>query len=285
MWFLILAVVLIVLFMRWATHKPLYTRPEAEFPGRITKNLPWGFQKYGVKPENIYTFPKRTSEQKIFMEMINRMGWEPIEEEIYHAILFGLEIALKSDDYARSGIEFEQPDFLQKQLEKIEFELFESDLYKEHHFYAHSILVLQDMLESSRNKSEKSSIQNAIDFYSNKIKSIEPKLKANFTGLNIKELGTFRDRQLFYFKIGITNYLRSKKIVPELDQLYFVYGVNYRVERAFQACVREFPLFTKLIHLELEQIAEWSLLDWQRFVKNELGTGGTQKYLDEKESI
>lgn len=284
MWFLILLVLLILLFMRWVTHKPLYRQPASEFPAQINKNLPWIFQKYGINTEKIYSFPKRTDEQKIFAEMINRMGWEPVEEEIYHAILFGLEIAMKSDDYARSGIEFEQPDFLQKQLEKIEFELFQSDLYKEYNFYSHSIIVLQDMLESSRSKTEKASIQNAIDFYSDKIKKIEPELNANFTGLNVNELGTFRDRQLFYFKLGITNFLRSKNIIPELDQLYFVYGVNYQVEQAFQACAREFPLFTKLVQNELAQIAEWSLLDWQRFVKTELKESGKQNLLPGKEN-
>ncbi|MBN2089498.1 hypothetical protein JW964_07785, partial [candidate division KSB1 bacterium] len=131
MWFLILTAFLILLFMGWVTHKPLYKRPESEFPSRITKNLPLIFQKYGITTENIYSFPPKASEQKIFAEMINRMGWEPVEEEIYHAILFGLEIAMKSDDYSRSGIEYEQPDFIQKQLEKIEFELFQTDLYKE----------------------------------------------------------------------------------------------------------------------------------------------------------
>ncbi|MBN2091477.1 hypothetical protein JW964_17830, partial [candidate division KSB1 bacterium] len=131
-----------------------------------------------------------------------------------------------------------------------------------------------------RSKNEKVSIQNAIDFYSDKIKKIEPELKANFAGLNIHELGTFRDRQLFYFKIGITNFLRSKKIVPELDQLYFVYGVNYQVEQAFQACVKEFPIFKKLVQMELSDISKWNLFEWQRFVKNELQTDRKQNFLD-----
>ncbi len=280
MCFLILSVLFILLFMGWVTRQPLYKRPESEFPTRISKNLPLIFQKYGITTEKVYSFAEKTSEQKIYTEMINRMGWEPVEEEIYHAILFGLEIAMKSDDYSRSGVEYEQPDFIQKQLEKIEFELFQTDLHKEYNFYAHSIIVLQDMLESSRNKTEKATIQNAINFYSDKIKKIEPELKANFTGLNVQELGTFRDRQLFYFKIGITNFLRSKKIVPELDQLYFVYGVNYQVEQAFQACVREFPIFRKLMQMELENISKWSLLDWQKFVKNELQIDRKQNFLN-----
>ncbi len=280
MWFIILIVLLILLFMKWVTHKPLFRRPDIEFPSRMNKNLPWIFQKYGITTENVYSFPKESGEQKIFAEMINRMGWEPVEEEIYHAILFGLEIAMKSDDYARSGIEYEQPDFLERQLEKIEFELFQTDLYKEYNFYTHSLIALQDMLDGTRNKTEKSSIQKAIDFYSEKIKKIEPELKANFTGLNITELGTYRDRQSYYLKLGITNFLRSKNIIPELDHLYLAHGINYQVEQAFQACARELPLFSKLIQMELEQVAQWSLLDWQRFVKNELKTGGKDNLLN-----
>ncbi len=79
MWFLILAVLLILLFMKWVTHKPLFRRPDIEFPTRITKNLPWIFQKYGITTENVYSFPKESGEQKIFVEMIGRMGWEPVE--------------------------------------------------------------------------------------------------------------------------------------------------------------------------------------------------------------
>ena len=283
MWLFIVITLLILLFILGITRKPLRKLKSAHQAEQSPSEPPWGLQQYGVSSEAMLPFSDQTPDQTLFNEMLERMGRDPVEAEITKAILFGLEIALQSDDYARAGIEFEDPAFLEKQLKKIEFELFDSDLYAQYNFYSHSLIVLQDMLEQKRSASEKATIRDAINNYSAKIKEIEPNLKKKFTGQTVAELGTKADRELFYFKMAITNYLRGKDLIPELDRLYYVYGVNYQVEQAFQAVVNELPFFEQLLQTGLRQLAGNSLFELQKVINHALQVSGSKTRLSSSE--
>lgn len=270
MWLLIVFTGLIIFFIFFLTQKRSLKTSKSIFRQQIDPDLPWGAQKYGVSAEVAVPFQGSSRKNEIFNEMLTRMGWEPFEEELTNATLFGLAIALQSDDYARAGIEFEDPAFVAAQLKKVEFELFDSELYSQYNFYSHSIISLQDMLAQSRSKVDKETMRTALDNYSAQIKSIEPHLKRIFQGLYRHELGTRHDRQLFYFKMGVTNFLRSQRIVAQLDQLYRVQGVNYPVEQAFQLVNQDFPFFQKLLNQGIENLGKATVLEIQSFIKGEL---------------
>jgi len=280
MWILIIAVGLILLFIFGLTHKPRFKLHAIRWPKKGKENLPWGMQQYGVGEEVLVPFKAQPQKEALFYKMLSRMGWEPIEEEFANALLFGLEIALQSDDYASAGIEFEDPELVARQLAKIEFELFDAEIYQQYNFYSHALIVLQDMLEEQANPTEKETILAAIENYHQKIKEIEPRLKSKFTGQTINELGSRKDREIYYFKMGITNYLRGKNIIPEFDRLYRIYGVNYQVDQAFQLITQKFPIFKKALTIGLKQITSWSLFELQQFVKNEAGITLQQKKSD-----
>lgn len=279
-WFLLFSAILILFFILAITHKPFRKLSEMERAKTAITDLPWGLQRYGVGEEALTNFIGDQVRQSLFDEMLERMGRRPIEEEIINATLFGLEIGLQSDDYARAGIEFENPEFAAKQLEKIEFELFDTEIYNQHQFYAHAILVMQDMLGQQRPQNEKEVLQENLKKYREKLAELESRLKFQFKGMQFEEIGTRHDRELFYFKMGITNYLRGKDIVPELDQLYRVYGVNYQVENAFQMVIQSLPVFKKLIGAGIQQLAQKSLLEIENLIHQALKTSESPSRLN-----
>jgi hypothetical protein len=272
---------LIWFFVFGITRKPFRKSPDTEMSQTGAANLPWGLQRYGVGEEALASFLGESGRQSLFEELLERMGRQPVEEEIMNATLFGLEIGLQSDDYAHAGIEFEAADFVEKQLAKIEFELFDTDIYSQHQFYAHAILVMHDMLGQQRSDSEKQVLQESLQKYGEKLAELAQQLKFQFKGMQIAEIGTRRDRESFYFKMAITNYLRSKNIVPELDQLYRIYGVNYQVEKAFQIVTQALPVFQKLLDAGIQQLAQQSVLELERFIHHELKSNETSRRLPE----
>lgn len=281
MWFLIIAALAIVLFMVWATRKPLHKPNELKLPKDINSDLPWALQKHHVSAEAMRPFEGAVSRKALFEEMITRMGWAPYEEEISRAILFALEIALHNDDYGKVGIEYEEPEFVEKQLKKLEFELVDNELYSQYNFYSHSLIALEDMLAQRRPKEEKKVIREAIQNYTEKIKEIQPQLKKKFTGITSSEIGSRGDREIFYFKMAVTNYLRGKDFIPDLDRLYYVYGLNYQIEDAFTKVTRELPIFEKVLNQGLHEVATLELIDLQRFVQAELRQTDSKKSLSD----
>lgn len=277
-----LLVGLILFFILAITHKPFRRISETEILPDGTADLPWGLQKYGVGAEALASFSGKPERETLFAEMLERMGRLPIEEEIINATLFGLAISLQSDDYARAGIEFEAADLVEKQLAKLEFELFDTEIYNQHQFYAHAILVLHDMLDQRRPESEKQVLRDSMQKYNEKLNELMPQLRFAFKGMQTDEIGTRNDREIFYFKMAITNYLRSKDIVPELDRLYRIYGVNYHVEKAFELVTQTLPVFQKLVDSGMQQLAQKSVLELEQFIHQELKTSAAIRQLSDK---
>ena len=270
MWLAIIVIFLIILFMLFLTHKPL-KKLKGDYPhARFSDNTAWGAAQYGVSEEALTPFRDDPHKIQLFHKMLSRMDGDKREETFMKAILFGLEIASHSDDYGKVGIEFEDEAKVDELLKRVDMKLADSELYPQYQFYARSILTLQDMLEGAKSAKDKAAIQEALDNYTQKVKAIEEDLRKEFKGLNRHELGTKHDREEFYFKVGITNYLRGKNLVLALDQLYRAYGVNYQVDDGFRAVTHEFPVFKEVLTKGLEAIGDWSFLELQQFVRASL---------------
>jgi len=266
MWLLFLAIALILLFIFFLTRKPLKTlTPESRHASHFD-STPWGVAQYGVSEEALLPFEGGSQKMRLFDAMLERMGALDAEELVLKSILFGLELASQSDDYGKVGIEFEADARVEKLMQETEIRLADSKAYSQHKFYAQSIIVIQDMLESAKTEDDRQVLRKALENYTAKIKSLESELHREFKGIDRQSLGTKRDREEFYFKMGVTNYLRSKNVAPALDQLYRIYGVNYQVEDAFRAVMRELPLFEKLMLTGIDQIQSWRLLELKQFI-------------------
>ncbi|MCK5740050.1 hypothetical protein KAH55_12740, partial [bacterium] len=125
-WLLLLLLGLIIGFIYWMTHQPSFTMPGARLPGFRAEQVPWGVQRFGVGTEALQPFERDADSIKLFEEMLVHMGWTPREQYFLNAVLFGLDIALTTDDYSRAGIEFEDAAQVAGRLKKIEFELFDN---------------------------------------------------------------------------------------------------------------------------------------------------------------
>ncbi|MBN1351765.1 hypothetical protein JXJ21_20300 [candidate division KSB1 bacterium] len=266
MWLLFVAFVIILLFISFLTYKPLKKLTHQTPHARYSSQLPWGAAQHGVSEDALTPFEGAPDKLNLFNAMLSQMGLLAEEKLLTNAILFGLEIASHSDDYGKVGIEYEDQTTLAELLKRVEMQLADSEVYAKYQFYSHAIISLQDMLESKKSETEKQTIHNALDIYTQTVKALEKELRKEFRGLDQFDLGTRLDRETFYFKMGITNYLRGKNIIPELDRLYRVYGVNYQVEEAFRETTREFPVFQQILAEGLESVSTWHLLRLQQFV-------------------
>lgn len=283
MWLAILAIILIFLFMVILTRKPL-KKLKGDYPyARFSDKAPWGAAQYGVSEEALIPFKDEPYKTQLFHKMLSRMDVYETEEPFMKAILFGLEIASHSDDYGKVGIEYEADAKVNELLKRIDMKLADSELYSQYQFYARSILTLQDMLDGAKSAKEKIAIREALDNYTQKVKALESELRKEFKGLTRQELGTKRDREEFYFKMGLTNYLRGKNLIPALDQLYRVYGVNYQVEEGFRALAHDFPGFKEVLAEGLETVGNWSFLELQQFVRANLAEKPEKRWLKEKD--
>ncbi|MCK5738602.1 hypothetical protein KAH55_05450, partial [bacterium] len=128
----------------------------------------------------------------------------------------------------------------------IEFELFDNKLYQQLMYFSHAVLTMKDMLAQRRPPAEKIQLEQALQNYQQQMAQIQGQLKMPFIGMNPSEIGTRADRELFYLKLGITNYLRGRGIIDDLDRLYRVYGVNYDVNAAFATLEKEYPFFEEI---------------------------------------
>ena len=261
------------------THKPLKKMRSGTPHAKYSDHTPWGAAQHAVSEEVLAPFEGDKVTRDLFKQMLNNMGMNEFEGEITKAVLFGLEIASHSDDYGKVGIEYEDEAKVNELLKRIDMQLTNSEVYSQYQFYSHSIITLQDMLDQELTIENKKTLRNALQNYTEKLKELETKLRREFKGLNREELGGHRDREEYYYKMGVSNFLRGKDIVPALDQLYRVYGVNYQVEDGFRAITRELPVFQNLLTRGLEAIGEWSLLELQQYIRSNIPD---QRKIDKK---
>jgi hypothetical protein len=184
-----------------------------------------------------------------------------------NAVLFGLDIALTSDDYGRAGVEFENAEQVAERLSKIEFELFDNEIYQQFMYFSQAVLTMKDMLAQRRPPAEKEKLEQALQNYQHQMRHIQSQLKMPFTGMSSSEIGTRDDRELFYLKLGITNYLRGRGLIPELDRLYRVYGVNYDVNAAFATLEKEYPFFVKIAAKMPRELAQQGFGNLQQLLQ------------------
>ena len=66
--------------------------------------------------------------------------------------------------------------------------------------------------------------------------------------------GDSRDRRHYYFKMGVTNSLRHSGCLQSLGQLYWMRGVNYDVNEAYDLAARECRVLASADLMDLDRL-------------------------------
>ncbi len=185
----------------------------------------------------------RTNEEK----SRNLRVFDPAEnmmQIVERALLVGIKVARVDDDYAGVGDDHLDLEALARRAEAIELDLFGEGKRDRYGFYGKAALVLQDMLQDEKEASRREVLRGMLDMVDGQIDAFQAELDRSMEYIpepDTLRWGDKRDRQLYYFKMGVTNSLRRSGQLDSLGHLYRYRGVNYDVLEAYDLAAQECP--------------------------------------------
>ncbi len=169
---------------------------------------------------------------------------ETMMQIVEQALLVGIQVARVDDDYAGVGDDHLDLEALARKAEAIEMDLFGAGKRDRYVFYGKAALVLQDMLEDEREAARREVLRGLLKMVDGRIEAFQEELDRSMAYIpepDTLRWGDKRDRQLYYFKMGVTNSLRRSGQLESLGHLYRYRGVNYDVQEAYDMAAEECP--------------------------------------------
>ena len=169
---------------------------------------------------------------------------ENMMQVVEQAFLVGIQVARGDDDYAGVGDDTLDLEALARKAEAIEMDLFGEGKRERYVFYGKAALVLQDMLQDERVAARREILRGLLEMVDGQIDAFQAELDRSMADVpepDTLRWGDRRDRQLYYFKMGVTNSLRRSGQLDSLGHLYRYRGVNYDVEEAYDLAAQECP--------------------------------------------
>lgn len=163
---------------------------------------------------------------------------------VERALLVGIQLARADDDYAGVGDDHLDLEALVRKAEAIEMDLFGDGKRDRYLFYGKAALVLQDMLQDEREAARREVLRGLLEMVDAQINAYQEELDRSMAYVpepDTLRWGDRRDRQLYYFKMGVTNSLRRSGQLESLGHLYRYRGVNYDVLEAYDLAAQECP--------------------------------------------
>ena len=156
--------------------------------------------------------------------------------------------------------------------------MFDTRERTQYEFYSKASLVLQDMLEDTRDDQERRSMLQLRDHFEERLETLTEQMAALISSLqeaerssDIHYWGDQEDRQLYYFMMGVTNTLRKHKAhFPALDQLYRAKGLGYNVEEAYDRIARECPTLGAAREIGVRKLLTYGFKDIKALVQSTL---------------
>lgn len=180
----------------------------------------------------------RTRNLKLFDPAENMM------QIVERALHVGIQLARTDDDYAGVGDDHLDLEALVRRAETIEMDLFGDGKRDRYVFYGKAALALQDMLHDEREASRREVLRGLLEMVDARINAFQEELDRSMAYIpepDTLRWGDRRDRQLYYFKMGVTNALRRSGQLESLGHLYRYRGVNYDVLEAYDLAAQECP--------------------------------------------
>ncbi len=177
----------------------------------------------------------------------NLKVFDPAENMIQvveRALLVGIQLARADDDYAGVGDDHLDLEALARKAEAIEMDLFGDGKRDRYVFYGKAALVLQDMLQDEREAARREVLRGLLEMVDAEIDAFQEELDRSMAHIpepDTLRWGDRRDRQLYYFKMGVTNSLRRSGQLESLGHLYRYRGVNYDVLEAYDLAAQDCP--------------------------------------------
>ncbi|MDE2887166.1 MAG: hypothetical protein OXR72_03065 [Gemmatimonadota bacterium] len=169
---------------------------------------------------------------------------EDMMQVVERALLVGIQLARADDDYAGVGDDHLDLEALVRKAEAIEMDLFGDGKRDRYLFYGKAALVLQDMLQEEREAARREVLRGLLEMVDARIDACQEELDRSMAYVpepDSLRWGDRRDRQLYYFKMGVTNSLRRSGQLESLGHLYRYRGVNYDVLEAYDLAAQECP--------------------------------------------
>ncbi|MCE2439189.1 MAG: hypothetical protein J4F39_07165 [Candidatus Latescibacteria bacterium] len=169
---------------------------------------------------------------------------EDMMQVVERAMLVGIQLARADDDYAGVGDDHLDLEALVRKAEAIEMDLFGDGKRERYVFYGKAALVLQDMLQDEREAARREVLRGLLEMVDARINAYQEDLERSMAYIpepDTLRWGDRRDRQLYYFKMGVTNSLRRSGQLESLGHLYRYRGVNYDVLEAYDLAAQECP--------------------------------------------
>ncbi len=173
--------------------------------------------------------------------------FDPAEDMIQvveRALLVGIQLARADDDYAGVGDDHLDLEALVRKAEAIEMDLFGDGKRDRYVFYGKAALALQDMLQDEKEAARREVLRGLLEMVDAEINAFQEELDRSMAHVpepDTLRWGDRRDRQLYYFKMGVTNSLRRSGQLDSLGHLYRYRGVNYDVLEAYDLAAQECP--------------------------------------------
>ncbi len=169
---------------------------------------------------------------------------ENMMQVVERAFLVGIQLARADDDYAGVGDDHLDLEALVRKAEAIEMDLFGDGKRDRYVFYGKAALALQDMLQDEREAARREVLRGLLEMVDAQINACQEALDRSMAYVpepDTLRWGDRRDRQLYYFKMGVTNSLRRSGQLESLGHLYRYRGVNYDVLEAYDLAAQECP--------------------------------------------
>lgn len=169
---------------------------------------------------------------------------EDMMQVVERALLVGIQLARADDDYAGVGDDHLDLEALVRRAEAIEMDLFGDGKRDRYVFFGKAALALQDMLQEEREAARRDVVRGLLEMVDARIDTFQEELDRSMAHVpepDTLRWGDRRDRQLYYFKMGVTNSLRRSGLLESLGHLYRYRGVNYDVQEAYDLAAQECP--------------------------------------------
>ena len=210
--------------------------------------------------------------------LVVHRGRETWEQDVERALLVGIQVARVDDDYAGIGDEVVDLETLARVAEAAEIELFGGERRERYDLFGKAALVLQDMLQGERDADRLDAIRSLLAVLDGEIRELQDELARSMAAIPAPETllwGDFRDRRLYYFKMGVTNSLRRSGRLESLGHLYRLNGVNYDVEEAYELAATECAPLALADRLGIDRLLGMGPSDVQGLVNRSLPSGAT----------
>lgn len=214
-------------------------------------------------------------------ESTRKLGlFDPAEDMmqiVERALLVGIQLARADDDYAGVGDGHQDLETLVRKAEAIEMDLFGDGKRDRYVIYGKAALVLQDMLQDEREDARREVLRGLLAMVDARINAFQEELERSMAYIpepDTLRWGDRRDRQLYYFKMGVTNSLRRSGQLESLGKLYRYRGVNYDVLEAYDLAAQECPQLFAADVIGIDGLLQMGTGEVRALAKKALPEGG-----------